>query len=165
MPNSSAMKSLERGRQRDDEIGLVLAGGRGGRGARRRARFRRVPGARTYRVAALAARFARQRGARCHQPVVQLRIALPERLDEGAVETDQSVAPIEVLEFEPKPECKALQSSRAGHPQVHQATRNRSMTAAGIGIPFNFVGSSRSRPTQTRVSLPSTTSSPSIEIR
>ena len=33
------------------------------RGARRRARFRRVSGARTYRVAALAARFARQRGA------------------------------------------------------------------------------------------------------
>src|SRR2546422_8931166 len=37
-----------------------------GAGARRRARFRRVSGARSYRVAALAARFARQRGAGEH---------------------------------------------------------------------------------------------------
>src|ERR1700730_18273774 len=39
------------------------------------------------------------------------------------------------------------------------------MTAAGIGMPFNLTGSSGSRPAHTRVSLPSTASSPPIEMR
>ena len=63
-------QAIRRRRQRLD-VGIIPAckrravGGRDRkRGARRRACFRRVSGARTHGVAALAARFARQRGAR-----------------------------------------------------------------------------------------------------
>src|SRR2546425_6730675 len=79
---------LERGRERDDQIGFVLAGN-----LLRRAH---------YRVAALAARFARQRGPRRHQPTVQLRTARREDVDEGAVETDQSVTAVKIVECQPE---------------------------------------------------------------
>ena len=66
---------IERGRERDDEIGFGLAG------RRRRRRTRR------------------------HQAIVEAGVARLERVGKQRVEPHQPVAPVEVLEGEAEPEC------------------------------------------------------------
>src|SRR5262249_866349 len=123
-----------------------------------------------------------------HQPAVQAGVAALEQIDEGAVEAHEAVAAVQIRKPQLKAERQAFRNRwaqrwRHNSPSGNQRNRarparpaigkrlhdhaalNRSITAAGTGMPFSAAGLCGSRAAHTRVSLPSTASSPSIEIR
>jgi hypothetical protein len=105
-PEKLGDEVLKLGREIDEEIGFRLAGHLLGR------------------------------GARGHQPVVQVGVTAPQEIDEAAVEADQALAAIKVLEPQAKSERQAVSHAigvlSAGHVATGQAsgqTRNRDYAA------------------------------------